>query len=93
MLAVALDNKVKAQATIQEPIRDQVRVSGFKLDEANDLALTLRTGSLPVPLEITSQQAIGASLGQDAISQGIKASASASASSSCSCSCTTAAQG
>lgn len=74
VLAVALDNKVKAQATIQEPIRDQVRVSGFKFDEATDLALVLRTGSLPVPLEITSQQAIGASLGQDAISQGIKAS-------------------
>ncbi len=43
--------------------------------EAQDLALVLRTGALPVPLEITSQQAIGASLGQDAISQGIKASA------------------
>jgi len=75
VLAVALDNKVKAQATIQEPIRDQVRVTGFKFDEAQDLALVLRTGSLPVPLEITSQQAIGASLGQDAIGQGIKASA------------------
>ncbi|MGA2615712.1 MAG: protein translocase subunit SecD [Spirochaetia bacterium] len=75
VLAVALDNKVKAQATIQEPIRDQVRVSGFKIDEAQDLALVLRTGSLPVPLEITSQQAIGASLGQDAITQGIRASA------------------
>jgi preprotein translocase subunit SecD len=73
-LAVALDNKVKAQATIQEPIRDQVSVRGFKQEEAADLALTLRTGALPVPLEITSQQAIGASLGQDAISQGIKAS-------------------
>lgn len=73
-LAVSLDNKVKAQATIQEPIRDQVRVNGFTASEAADLALTLRTGSLPVPLEITSQQAIGASLGQDAISQGIKAS-------------------
>jgi len=75
VLAVALDNKVKAQATIQEAIRDQVRVTGFKFDEATDLALVLRTGSLPVPLEITSQQAIGASLGQDAIQQGIKASA------------------
>jgi preprotein translocase subunit SecD len=72
-LAVALDDKVKAQATIEEPIRDQVSVRGFKLEEANDLALTLRTGALPVPLEITSQQAIGASLGQDAINQGIKA--------------------
>jgi preprotein translocase subunit SecD len=48
--------------------------SGFGATEATDLALTLRTGSFPVPLEITSQQAVGASLGQDAITQGIKAS-------------------
>ncbi len=48
-LAVALDDKVKAQATIQEPIRDQVRVNGFTAAEATDLALTLRTGSLPGP--------------------------------------------
>jgi preprotein translocase subunit SecD len=74
-LAVALDNKVKAQATIQEPIRDQVSVRGFKAEEAADLALTLRTGALPVPLQIISQQQIGASLGQDAIGQGLKASA------------------
>jgi preprotein translocase subunit SecD len=73
-LAVSLDNKVKAQATIRDAIRDQVQVTGFTTTEATDLALTLRTGSLPVPLEITSQQAIGASLGQDAINQGIKAS-------------------
>jgi preprotein translocase subunit SecD len=70
-LAVALDNKVKAQATIQSAIRDQVAVNGFSANEASDLALTLRTGSLPVDLSITSQQAIGASLGQDAITQGI----------------------
>ncbi len=75
VLAVALDNKVKAQATISEAIRDQVRVSGFKEEEARDLALVLRTGSLPVPLEIISQQAIGASLGEDAIRQGMNASA------------------
>lgn len=74
MLAVALDDKVKAQATIQSAIRDSVEVTGFDATEAQDLALTLRTGSLPVPLEITSQQAVGASLGQDAINQGIKAS-------------------
>jgi preprotein translocase subunit SecD len=51
-----------------------VRVTGFKEEEARDLALVLRTGSLPVPLEIISQQAIGASLGEDAIRQGINAS-------------------
>jgi preprotein translocase subunit SecD len=73
-LAVALDNKVKAQATIEDAIRSSVAVHGFGAAEATDLALTLRTGSFPVPLEITSQQAIGASLGLDAIRQGIYAS-------------------
>jgi len=73
VLAVVLDDRVKAQATISTAIRDSVRVTGFNQDEANDLALLLRSGSLPVPLEITSQQAIGASLGEDAIRQGIGA--------------------
>ena len=73
-LAVVLDNKVKAAATIRGAIRESVQVTGFSDTEAQDLALLLRSGSLPVPLEIISQQAIGASLGQDAISQGIHAS-------------------
>jgi preprotein translocase subunit SecD len=75
LLCVVLDNKIKSNpATIQTAIRDQVRVTGIDVTEATDLALTLRTGSLPVGLEVLSQQAIGASLGQDAINQGIKAS-------------------
>jgi len=74
VLAVVLDNKIKAQATIRTSIRDQVQVEGFNAEEAQDLALVLRTGSLPVPLTIISQQAIGASLGEDAIRQGIRAS-------------------
>ncbi|MBA7660909.1 Protein translocase subunit SecD [subsurface metagenome] len=72
-LAVVLDDKVKAQARISEPIRDAVRVTGFSREEAEDLALILRTGALPVPLQIINQLAIGASLGEDAISQGINA--------------------
>ncbi len=74
-LAVVLDNKIKAQAIIRDSIRESVQVEGFTADEATDLALVLRTGSLPVPLQIISQQAIGASLGEDAIRQGINASA------------------
>jgi preprotein translocase subunit SecD len=74
VLAVVLDNKIKAQATIRTSIRESVQVEGFNQDEATDLALVLRTGSLPVPLTIISQQAIGASLGEDAIRQGINAS-------------------
>ncbi|NOY10205.1 MAG: protein translocase subunit SecD [Spirochaetes bacterium] len=73
MLAVVLDNKVRAQARISQPIRDAVRVTGFGASEAKDLALVLRTGALPVPLVIINSTAIGASLGEDAIRQGIKA--------------------
>jgi preprotein translocase subunit SecD len=69
-MAVILDDRVKAKATIQEPIRDQVRMSGFGQEEAQNLALLLRTAALPVELSVASQQAIGASLGDDAIVQG-----------------------
>ena len=71
VMAVVLDDRVKAAATISEPIRNQVQVSGFTQSEAEDLALVLETGALPVPLEILSQQAIGASLGEDAIRTGL----------------------
>ena len=73
VLAVVLDDKVKAAAVISTPIRNDVVVSGFTEVEAQDLALVLETGALPVPLEVVSQQAVGASLGEDAIRQGVRA--------------------
>jgi preprotein translocase subunit SecD len=73
VLAVVLDERIKAQARIAEAIRDNVRVTGFSTDEATDLALILKTGALPVPLEIISQEAVGASLGEDTIRQGVNA--------------------
>ena len=73
VLAVLLDDRVKARAQISQPIRNQVRVTGFTQGEADDLALVLRTGSLPVPLEIVSQQQIGAGLGEDAIRASVRA--------------------
>ncbi len=73
VLAVALDDKVKAQATIQDAIRDRVQVTGFDTSEATDLALVLKTGALPVPLEIINQEAVGASLGEDTIKRGLNA--------------------
>jgi preprotein translocase subunit SecD len=73
VLAVVLDDRVKARAQITQPIRNQVRVTGFTQGEAEDLALVLRTGSLPVPLEIVSQQQIGAGLGEDAIRASLRA--------------------
>ncbi|MCL2269787.1 MAG: protein translocase subunit SecD [Treponema sp.] len=72
-LAIVLDDRVKSQATIQSAIRDAVRLTGFGLDEANNIALTLRTAALPVELEVASQQSIGASMGEDTIRQGMYA--------------------
>ncbi|MDR0669953.1 MAG: protein translocase subunit SecD [Treponema sp.] len=70
-LAIVLDDRVKSQATIKTPIRDAVRLTGFGIDEANNIALTLRTAALPVELTVASQQSIGASLGRDTIRQGL----------------------
>ncbi|MBN2443686.1 MAG: protein translocase subunit SecD [Spirochaetales bacterium] len=76
ILAVVLDDKVKFSARISEPIKNgrvQVRGQGIGYQEASDLALILRTGSLRFPLEIIAQEAVGASLGEDAIRQGLYA--------------------
>jgi preprotein translocase subunit SecD len=72
-MAIVLDNRVKSTATIQSAIRDAVRLTGFGLDEANNIALTLRTAALPVELEVVNQQSIGASMGEDTIRQGLYA--------------------
>jgi preprotein translocase subunit SecD len=73
VLAIVLDNRVKSQATIQSAIRDAVRLTGFGQDEANNIALTLRTAALPVELDVANQQSIGASMGEDTIRQGMYA--------------------
>jgi preprotein translocase subunit SecD len=70
-MAIVLDNRVKSQATIKTSIRDAVRLTGFGIDEANNIALILRTAALPVELSVSNQQSIGASLGSDTIRQGL----------------------
>jgi preprotein translocase subunit SecD len=72
-MAVVLDDRVKSYARIQEPIRESVRITGFSADEAESLALLLRTAALPISLSVVSQQAVGASMGEDAIGQGQRA--------------------
>lgn len=72
-LAVVMDGKVKSMAVINEPIRASVQISGFSADEAADLAIVLRTAALPIELNVVNQQAVGASLGEDAVSSGLKA--------------------
>jgi preprotein translocase subunit SecD len=70
-LAIVLDERVKSQAVIQTAIRDAVRLTGFGQEEADNIALTLRTAALPVELEVVTQQSIGASMGEDTIRQGL----------------------
>jgi len=56
VLAILYDGRIRAQATIRTPIRDMVQVAGFSEDEARAIGLMLRTGSLPVRLEVVEAQ-------------------------------------
>ena len=74
-LCIVSDNKVKSNAVINDAITGgSVALSGaFSLEEANNIKKVLQTAWLNVPLTVESQQVIGASLGEEAIRQGIMA--------------------
>ena len=74
-LAIVSDNKVKSNARIQTAITGgSVSLSGgFSYEEADNIRKVLQTAWLNVPLEVESQQVIGASLGEEAIQQGMMA--------------------
>ena len=78
-MAIVLDDRVMGRPPIiQQAIgtRGQITMGqGRDLREAQDLALVLRAGSLPVPLKIAEVRNIGASLGEDSIRQGLSAGA------------------
>ena len=72
-LAIVLDERVRTYAAINEEIpTGQVQISGFNAEEAQNIATVLRTAALPVDLNIVSQQAVGASLGADAVQAGLR---------------------
>jgi preprotein translocase subunit SecD len=75
-MAIVLDQRVMGQPPIiQSAIgaNGQITMGGKDLQAAQDLALVLRAGSLPVPLKVVEVRQIGASLGQDSIQKGITA--------------------
>ncbi len=73
-LALVMDDKVKSVATINDAIRDSVSLTGaFTHEEAQSLAVVLKTSSLPIELKVTSQSAIGATLGDDSVKIALKA--------------------
>lgn len=73
--AIVLDNKVISAPVIREPILGGTgQISGhFTVQEANDLAVLLRSGALPAKLTVIEERTVGASLGADSIESGKKA--------------------
>ncbi|MDX2057283.1 MAG: protein translocase subunit SecD, partial [Gemmatimonadales bacterium] len=75
-MAILLDGEVQGRPpVIQSRIDRQGRIQlgGRTLQEAQDLALTLRAGALPTPLKIVEERQVGPSLGKDSIRAGILA--------------------
>jgi preprotein translocase subunit SecD len=75
-MAIVLDGLVMGQPpVIQGAIgtRGQITMGGKDLTAAQDLALVLQAGALPVPLRIAQQQTIGPTLGEDSIAQAKRA--------------------
>lgn len=74
--AIVLDNKVLSAPVIRDAILGgSGQISGnFTTESANKLAIQLRSGALQAPLAIIEERVVGASLGQDSIDAGIRAS-------------------
>ena len=76
-MAIILDDRVQGRPpVIQSQINrnGQITLGGRTIQEAQDLALTLKAGALPIPLKIVEERQVGATLGKDAINAGIWAS-------------------
>jgi len=72
-LAIILDGKIISDPSIIEPIiGGSGQITGnFTFQSATDLALLLRSGALPAPLNIVEERTVGPDLGQDSINAGI----------------------
>ena len=72
-LAIILDGKVQSAPRINERIGGgEAQITGsFSPEEASELALVLRSGALPAPIEIHEERTVGASLGEDSIRQAL----------------------
>lgn len=74
-MGVVLDDSVKSIATIQSQITDSGRITGsFSKEQADDLALTLRSGALPAQIKYLEDRTVGPTLGEDSIRAGVRAS-------------------
>jgi len=72
-MAIVLDDIVRSAPVIREKIvGGSAQITGsFTHEEAHDLAIVLRVGALPAPVDIIQNMTVGASLGQDSINKGL----------------------
>lgn len=72
-LAIVLDGVVRSAPNIQSKIMGgSAMITGsFTYEDANDLAIVLRVGALPAPVDIVQEMTVGASLGEDSIHKGV----------------------
>jgi preprotein translocase subunit SecD len=73
-IAIVLDGKVHMAPNIREKISGgRTQIEGFAdMNEAKDIAIILRAGALPAPVNIIEERTVGPSLGADSISRGKK---------------------
>jgi preprotein translocase subunit SecD len=80
-LAIVLDGRIQSAPTINGRITDSGIITGgmlgFAPQEAQDLALVLRSGALPASMTYLEERVVGPSLGADSIRQGLYASVAA----------------
>ena len=70
-MAIVLDGKIITAPTLQSRISDSGQITGINsLEEASNIALVLRSGSLPISLHVEEIRSIGPTLGQDSINAG-----------------------
>lgn len=74
-IKIVLDGKVIQAPTVDEPIMDgSARITGgYSAKEAQDLAVLLRSGALPVSFKVIEKRSVGPTLGADSLSKSIKA--------------------
>ena len=73
-MAIVLDGVVLSAPTIQAQLDTGGVITGqFTQEEAQTLALQLRSGALPIPLSVESTETVGASLGQESVELSIRA--------------------
>jgi SecD/SecF fusion protein len=73
-IAIVLDNYVRSNPTVQNEIsggRSSISGGGMTIEEAQDLANILNVGRMDAPAQITQEEIVGPSLGQEAINSGL----------------------